>query len=86
MRVTAAHCIPQFIDYMRGRGLIRITHAEIDNVLAARARSLLQLAYDVEDIRWKPLNPLKVCIQNRSRLSGLTQSKPRTAAKSAAGR
>ena len=86
MRVTAAHCIPQFVDNMRGRWLIRITHAEIDNVLTTRARSLLQLANDVENIRGQPLNPLKVCIQNRSRLSGLTQSKPRTAAKSAAGR
>ena len=86
MRVTAAHCIPQFVDNMRGRGLIRITHAEIDNVLTTRARSLPQLANDVENIRGQPLNPLKVCIQNRSRLSGLTQSKPRTAAKSAAGR
>ena len=86
MRVTAAHCISQFVDNMRGRGLIRITHAEIDNVLTTRARSQLQLANDGENIRGQPLNPLKVCIQNRSRLSGLTQSKPRTAAKSAAGR
>lgn len=86
MRVTAAHCIPQFIDNMRRRGLIRITHAEIDNVLTTRARGLLQFPYDVENIRREPLNPLKVCIQNRSRLSRLTQSKPRTAAKSAAGR
>ena len=50
MRVTAAHCIPQFVDNMRGRGLIRITHAEII-MSSPRARSLLQLANDVENIR-----------------------------------
>ena len=86
MRIAAAHGLTKLIDNVRRRRLIRITHAEIDNVLTTRACSLLQLANDVENIRGQPLNPLKVCIQNRSRLSGLTQSKPRTAAKSAAGR
>ena len=86
MGVPATHCVSQFIDNMRGRWLIRITHPEIDDVLTTRAGDLLELANNIEDVRRQSLNPLKVCIQNCFRLSGLTQSNPRTAAKSAAGR
>ena len=41
---------------MRGRGSIRITHAEVNHILATFARSGLQFADYVEDIGREPVN------------------------------
>ena len=87
MGITAIYRIPQLIDNMLRRRLVRIAHAEIDNIFTTSAGSLLQLADDIENIRRQTLYTLKVCIQNIcSRLPDLAQSKPSTAARSDAGR
>ena len=87
MGISATYRIPQLVDNMLWRGLVRITHAEINNILATSAGSLLQLADDIEDIRRQTLYTVKVCIQNIcSRLTEPAQSNPSTAARSAAGR
>ena len=62
-------CLAIYRQYER-RWLVRITHAEIDDVLTTRAGDLFELANNIEDVRRQSLNPLKVCIQNCSRLSG----------------
>ena len=87
MGITAIYRIPQLVDNMLRRRLVRIAHAEIDNIFTTSAGSLLQLADDIENIRRQTLYTLKVCIQNIcSRLPDLAQSKPSTAARSDAGR
>ena len=87
MGITTIYRIPQLIDNMLRRRLVRIAHAEIDNIFTTSAGSLLQLADDIENIRRQTLYTLKVCIQNIcSRLPDLAQSKPSTAARSDAGR
>ena len=63
MGVTSLRRFDQFLDdVLRGR-LIRITHAEIDNVFPPRTGSGFQLIDDVEDIRWKAFNPGKIVFQ-----------------------
>lgn len=87
MGITAIYRIPQLVDNMLWRGLVRIAHAEINNIFTTSAGCLLQLADDIENIRRQALYTLKVCIQNMcSRLLGLAQSNPSTAARSDAGR
>ncbi len=87
MGITAIYRIPQLIDNMLRRRLVRIAHAEINNIFTTSAGCLLQLADDIENIRRQTLYTLKVCIQNIcSRLPDLAQSNPSTAARSDAGR
>ena len=52
--------LDQFGNYMRGRGLIRISHAEVDYVFAGATGSEAQLADRVEDIRREPLDPWEI--------------------------
>jgi hypothetical protein len=52
VRITSRDGIAQFVDNVRGRRLIGVTHTKINDVLTSSARSLLQLTYDVEDV-WR---------------------------------
>jgi hypothetical protein len=62
VRIAALRRLTQLLDDV-GRGwLVRVTHAEINDVFPARTRSLLQFTNDVEDVGWKTLNALKMGI------------------------
>lgn len=50
MSIAPLHGFSELGDDMRRRGLIRIPHAEIDDVLTPRTGLFLQLADDIEDI------------------------------------
>ncbi len=54
--VTALCRLDQLVDDVLRRGLVRITHAEIDDILASRARLRLQLIDNIENVRWQPLD------------------------------
>jgi hypothetical protein len=48
--ITSGDGIAQFVNNVRGRRLIWVTHTKINDVLTSSARGLLQLTYDVEDV------------------------------------
>ena len=50
VRILSPGDFYQLIDDMLRRGLIRIPHAEIDDVLSPRPRLCLQLIDDIEDV------------------------------------
>jgi hypothetical protein len=43
-----------------GRRLVRVAHAEVDDVFAASSRLLLQITDDVEDVRREALDAREV--------------------------
>jgi len=51
MSISAINCFFELVDNVLGRGLIGVTHTKVDNIFATRARRLLQLANNIEDIR-----------------------------------
>ena len=55
-----AHRLDQLVDDMLGRRHVRIAHAEIDDVLAARARLGLELVDLLEDVRRQPLDSVEI--------------------------
>ena len=55
MGVVTLRRLDQLGDNMRGRRLIGISHAEINDILAARTRRRLQLIDYIEDIGRQPL-------------------------------
>ena len=61
--ITPGH-LDQFIDDMFRGGLIGIAHAEVDDVLAARAGLSFQVVDDVEDIGRQAFDALKVSVQS----------------------
>ncbi len=64
MGIVALRHLNQLIDDMlRGR-LIRVTHAEIDNVLAAPAGREFQFVNLIEYVRWEPRDPRELFSQN----------------------
>ena len=68
MSVAALRRLYQFVDNMlRGR-LVRITHAEIDDVLATRPCLSLQLIDNIENIRRQPLDAGKFFYHAGNRL------------------
>ena len=48
---------------LRG-GLVRIAHAEINNILTPRSRCFLQIANDIEDIGRQTTNALEICFHD----------------------
>lgn len=62
MRVAAPNRLTQLLDNVRRCGLIRVAHAEIDNVFSAGTGGLLQFTNDVEDVGRETLNALKMGI------------------------
>ena len=62
MRITPLDGLREFLDDVRGRGLIRIAHTKIDDVLPARPGCGLQFTDNVEDIGRQSLYALEVVI------------------------
>ena len=60
MRVASGHGFAKLVHDMLRRGLIRIAHPEIDDVLAAPTRLGSQVADDAEYIRGKARDALKL--------------------------
>ena len=60
--IAASDGLTQLFDNMCWCRLVWVAHTEIDNVLAPSARGLLQLSDDVEDVRGKTLDALKMGI------------------------
>ena len=60
MGVAALGGFYQLVDNVCRRGLVRITHAEINDVFPGRTGLLLQVANDVENVRGEALNALKL--------------------------
>ena len=52
-------CLHQFVDDVRRRRQVRISHPEVDNVLSGPPRLHLQLGNDAEDIRRQSFNAFK---------------------------
>ena len=61
--VVAAGGLDQLFDDVFRRRLIGIAHAEVDDVLAARARLGLQIVDDVEDVGRQAFDALEVGVQ-----------------------
>jgi hypothetical protein len=60
MCITTLGCFKKLIDNMVRSGLIRIPHSDIDDILAASPGFGFQLIDDIEHIRRKPINSLKI--------------------------
>ena len=56
VRVPALHRLDEFVDDVAGRRLIRVTHAEVDDVLATTARLTPQRVSDTEDVGGQALD------------------------------
>jgi hypothetical protein len=56
MGVTTLHRLDQLVDDVLRRRLVRIAHAEVDNIFTAAARCHFELAHLVENIRWQALD------------------------------
>jgi hypothetical protein len=50
MGVATPGGFDQFVDNMRGRGLIRVSHTKIDDILPSRSRALLKFTNNVKNI------------------------------------
>ena len=57
-----AHRLDQLLHDMLGRRHVGIAHAEIDDVVAARARLRLELVDLLEDVRRKPLDSVEIAV------------------------
>ena len=62
MRIASPNRFPQLLDDVRRCRLVRIAHAEINDVLSASARGLRQFTDDIEDVGRETRNALKVGI------------------------
>lgn len=60
MSVRPFRGLPQFIDDMLGGRAIRVTHAEVDDILALGTRLGLQFGDDVEDIGGQAVYTLEI--------------------------
>ena len=60
MRARPLYRLHQFVDDMRWGRSVRISHAEIDDVLAAFACRDLEFTDDVKDIRWQPADSVEL--------------------------
>jgi len=50
MRIFSLGRFHQLIDNVCGRCLVRVAHAEVDNIFSARTRRRFQIVYDIENI------------------------------------
>ena len=64
MRIAAPNRFPQLLDDVRRCRLVRVAHAEIDNVFSAGTGGLLQFTNDIEDVGRETLNALKMGIHD----------------------
>jgi hypothetical protein len=66
MGITPLRRLNQFSHNVLGRSLIRITHAEIYDILTTCSGCRLKFIDDGEDIRRQTLNPWKFYVQVKS--------------------
>jgi hypothetical protein len=62
VRIAALNRLTQLLDDVWRRGLVRVTHAEINDVFSAGTGGLLQFTNDIEDVGRETLNALKMGI------------------------
>ena len=70
MGVATTGCFHQFIHNMFRRGLIRIAHTEVDNVLPSRASLLLEVTDNIKNVWRQALDTPKLVIHNYLTLLG----------------
>ena len=63
MGILTAGRLDHLVDDMFWRWLVRITHAEVDNIFAAMTCLHLQVVDDAENVGRKPVNSGKFVIQ-----------------------
>ena len=76
MGITAPCGLHQFVDDMLRRSLVRVTHAEIDDVLTRGPGLLLQVANDIENVGWEAFNPPKLVVHFLPALLGVVVATP----------
>ena len=64
VRVTALRTLHQFVDNMCRRGLVRIAHAEIDDVLPRCPGLVFQVTDNVENVGGKTRNAPKLLVHD----------------------
>jgi hypothetical protein len=64
VRIATPGCLDQLVDNMAGCGLVRITHTEVDDVLARRARLLLELTYNIKNVRRQAFDTPKLIVHD----------------------
>ena len=69
MRLGVARHGGQFLDHMVGRRRVRIAHAEVDDVDAARARGRLRRVHLREDIGRQPFDAVEFLAHRVPRLN-----------------
>ena len=52
--------LDEFVDDVLRRGLVRVAHAQVDDVLSLRPRLRLEVVDDGEDVGRKTLDPVEV--------------------------
>jgi hypothetical protein len=62
MGITALRRFTKFVDNILGCGLIRITHAKVDDILAPLAGLILQVRNDVKHIRGQTTDTFKITV------------------------
>ena len=60
VRIVAAGDFAQLVDNVTWRRSVRITHTEVDDILAAPTRLRLQVIDDIENVRWEPFDSRKI--------------------------
>jgi hypothetical protein len=70
MGVAATRCLYQFIYNMVRRGLIRVAHTEVDNILSSGASLLLEVSDNVKNVWRQTLYTPKLIIHNYVTLLG----------------
>jgi hypothetical protein len=58
--IASLDCFSQLVNDVARRGLIRIPHAKVNNILPPGSSVFLKGIGDAEYIRGKPLNPMKL--------------------------
>jgi hypothetical protein len=66
MSVAAPGGFNQFVDYMRWRRLIRISHTKVDDILPSSPRTLLEVTNNVKNIGGEALYALKLIVHDFS--------------------
>jgi hypothetical protein len=77
VRVASTGRFHQLVHYVLGRGLVWITHAEVDDILASRSSLLFEVTDDIEYVRWQALNAPKLIVHDYLTLLGAPAAAPR---------
>ena len=62
--IATARGFHHLVDDMLRGGLVRVAHAEIDNIFAGSTCLLFQLTDNIENIGWQALNTLKLLVHD----------------------